>query len=81
MNYRIHPVADRALLAWHRGSKDLGHDPAVQRRDHCGQPIRRGDFCKPDSLYGWDVERIDPDELDFGCNLRPVSYRSQGRSQ
>ena len=73
----IHSAADLRLLAWSAAEMGNNQDRMLQRKDRCGYPIHWEDYENEDSKFGWFIELIDPEECEFGSNLRPVSYRSR----
>ena len=83
MRLRRRKVSQR-LLVWEKGFKVLGYDPEEFRRDKYGALIKRSDYGKPRSPYGWEVDRIRPEVrggLDALSNLRPLHWNSQKQRQ
>jgi len=63
------------LLVWEKGFKVLGYDPEEFRRDKYGALIKRSDYGKESSPYGWEADRILPGSrggLNALSNLRPL---------
>ena len=73
----VHGVVDLRLLAWLAAETDDAQDRLVQRNDRYGHPIRWEDYENEESQFGWFIELIDPEDSEFGSNLRPVSYRGR----
>jgi hypothetical protein len=63
-------------VVWEKGSSVPGLDPSLWRRDDYGELIYRYDFGNRDSLYGWEVDHIDPwhPEPEAMDNLRPLNW-------
>ena len=72
------------LLVWEKGFKALGYDPEEFRRDKYGALIKRSDYGKSHSPYGWTADRIRPESrggLDTLNNLRPLHCHSLQQRQ
>ena len=60
---------------WLKGSIVVDHDSREMRKDACTAWIRRGDYGRLDSNFGWTIDHIRPpsrggtDDLD---NLQPM---------
>ena len=68
------------LLVWEKGFQALGYDPEEFRRDKYGALIKRSDYGKQRSPYGWEVDRIRTESrggLDVLSNLRPLHWNSR----
>ena len=66
-------------LVWNKGQEIEGWDPAIWRRDIYGHAIRRSDYGRTSSEYGWEIDHIYPvaaggnDELS---NLQPLYWET-----
>lgn len=79
MRLRRRKISQR-LLVWEKGFAALGYDPEEFRRDKYGALIKRSDYGKQRSPYGWEVDRIRPESrggLNALSNLRPLHWNSQ----
>ena len=47
-----------------------------RRKDACGAWINRNLYGDHDSLYGWEIDHIDPDGSDDINNLQPLQWEN-----
>jgi hypothetical protein len=52
-------------------------DPSLWRQDMCGAWIRRDQFARHDSDFGWKIENVKPGSADTPENLRPFHWRNR----
>jgi len=69
-------------LVWSKAPRDNRKDPENWRRDHFGRYIRKEDFGKRKSRFGWVIDFIIP--AVFGGtnsidNLRPLNWQNKKR--
>ena len=67
--------AGSLLRIWDRGRSMPGRDPSEWRRDDYDNPIRFDEYGNRKSVFGWEVDHIDPDGGDGIANLRPLQWR------
>ena len=69
---------------WNKGQVVTGYDPATVRKDTCGALMKKDDYGKTQSKYGWEVDHIQPVSkggTDDLSNLQPLQWennRSKG---
>jgi hypothetical protein len=70
--------ANRELIdaVWERGRAMTEADPEHWRQDSCGAWIRRDQYGREDSDFGWKIERISPGGEPSADNLRPFHWRN-----
>lgn len=56
---------------WEKGRASGEIDSNVWREDECGAWIRRADYGKTDSEFGWKILNVTPGAPDTPENLRP----------
>lgn len=67
---------------WNKGVPIAGYDINIWRRDKCGQTIQFSEHGNRDSIYGWEVDHINPvnnggmDNLD---NLQPLYWDNNAK--
>lgn len=69
-------------LVWRKGTTVFGYHPNVWRKDHEGNWIKRREYGNRDSLYGWEMDHIQPrasDGPDELWNLRPLQWQANLR--
>ena len=62
---------DQIEIAWEHGRTVAEADPAVWRQDACGACIRRDQFGREGSEFGWKIENIADGARGTGVVLRP----------
>ena len=67
---------DQIETAWEHGRTVAEADPAVWRQDACGAWIRREQFGREGSEFGWKIENVAPGPGDVPV-LRPCHYRNR----
>lgn len=61
---------------WKKGKTDSNNDAKVFRKDVCDAWIRYNKYGDRDSVYGWEVDHMDPDKGDHIDNLRPLHWEN-----
>ena len=46
---------------WEKGRIVSNYDKDKYRKDQCGAWITRAQYGNRDSMYGWEIDHIDPD--------------------
>lgn len=59
---------------WEKGKTTS--DPAKWRKDACDAWIFFTDYGNQESIYGWQVDHIDPNGGDQINNLRPLQWEN-----
>lgn len=68
---------DRIETAWEHGRTLPEADPAVWRQDACGAWIRRDQFSREQSEFGWKIEDLANGEPGTPPVLRPFHCRNR----
>lgn len=63
-------------LVWRKGAVISGRDSNAYRKDACGATIKRIEHGNRDSVYGWEIDHINPDGSDFLSNLQPLQWEN-----
>ena len=61
---------------WDKGLTVLGYDSGNWRKDACGAWISWAKYGNRDSLYGWEIDHINPHGGDDISNLRPLQWEN-----
>ncbi len=61
---------------WDKARAYTEIDPALWREDECGAWIKRADYGKTDSEFGWHIVNVSPGAPDIPENLRPLHHRN-----
>jgi hypothetical protein len=61
---------------WQHARVVLEADPSVWRQDACSAWIRRDQFDREDSGFGWRIENVSGGGPDISQNLRPFHVRN-----
>lgn len=70
---------DLVQRVWEKGTASNGKDPREWRKDTCTAWIRRQDYGRTDTAYGWNIDHITPvsrggsDALE---NLQPLHWEN-----
>ena len=72
---------DQIQSVWEKGRIIQGIDPAEWRCDDCTAWILRDQYGNRNSIYGWEVDHIDPDAGDDLPNLRPLQWKNNASKQ
>ena len=59
---------------WEKGESTS--EPNKWRKDICDAWISYAEYGNQESIYGWQVDHIDPDKGDQIVNLRPLQWRN-----
>jgi hypothetical protein len=59
---------------WEKGHKVDGAPPNEWRKDDCGAWMYFAHHGKRDSLYGWEIDHINPGGGENVSNLRPLQW-------
>lgn len=75
---------DIVQKVWEKGQIVSENNPNVWRKDECEAWIHRASHGNRDSVYGWEVDHINPNGGDDISNLRPLQWinnaeKSEGR--
>jgi hypothetical protein len=62
---------------WEKGTMVLDYDSGTWRKDVCTAWINRTEYGNPNSVYGWEVDRIDRNGGDELRNLRPLQWENK----
>lgn len=66
---------ERVQEVWEKG-KIVSEHPNVWRKDDCDAWIKRSEHGNRDSVYGWEIDHIDPEGGDDPSNLRPLQWKN-----
>lgn len=61
---------------WHKGQAVAGYDAAKHRKDECGAWMSWSDYGNRDTVYGWEIDHINPGGSDALSNLRPLQWEN-----
>ncbi len=62
---------------WQKGKLVKNIDPLhCRRKDACGAWISRNLYGDRDSLYGWEISKIDPAKSEDISNLQPLQWEN-----
>lgn len=68
---------DQIEIAWEHGRTVTEADPAVWRQDACGAWIRRDQFGREGSEFGWKIENVADGGTGNAAVLRPFHTRNR----
>jgi hypothetical protein len=68
---------DQIESAWEHGRTVAEADPAVWRQDACGAWIRRDQFGRESSEFGWKIENLAAGAPESAPMLRPFHCRNR----
>ena len=66
---------------WEKGQIITGYDSNKFRKDQCGAWLKRLQHGDRQSIYGWEVDHINPDGNDDISNLRPLQWKNNASRQ
>jgi len=69
-------TAQEIAAVWSRGRIVIGNDPKIWRKDICGAWIKWDRYGNRDSLYGWEVDHMNPSGGDSIVNLQPLQWEN-----
>lgn len=61
---------------WEKGTMIMGVDERSLRRDECGAWIVRMEYGNRQSIFGWEIDHINPGGGDVLSNLRPLQWKN-----
>ena len=61
---------------WKKGQSAPNNDPQIWRKDVCGALIGRNYYGNRDSMYGWEIDHINPNGGDSLDNLQPLQWEN-----
>lgn len=66
---------------WRKGKTVEGKDPSLFRKDDCNAWMRRKEHGNRNSIFGWEVDHINPNGSDNLDNLRPLQWENNVNKQ
>ena len=69
---------------WEKAQVVSGYDSAKYRKDQCGAWITRNEYGNRGSIYGWEIDHINPQSRDGSdnlSNLRPLQWKNNASRQ
>ena len=70
-------TSETILKVWQKAAIDEYNVPNDYRKDECGAWIERVQYGNHDSLYGWEIDDINPgSDIDNLSNLRPLHWKN-----
>jgi hypothetical protein len=67
---------DEIEEVWEKGDMVVNYNPKIFRKDGCGAWIKKSDYGKRDSAYGWEIDHKDPYGPDDISNYRPLHWKN-----
>jgi len=64
---------------WQKGT--AVPNSTIWRKDQCTAWIKRDEYGNRSSVYGWEIDHIDPDGGDDLSNLRPLQWKNNASRQ
>jgi hypothetical protein len=61
---------------WEKGTIVPGYDPAKYRQDKCRAWMVRSEYGNRNSNFGWEVDHIIPNGIDYLSNLQPLQWEN-----
>jgi len=61
---------------WEFGRIIKGQDPDALRQDACSAWIFRSQYGNRDSIFGWEIDHIDPNGPDGILNFQPLQWQN-----
>jgi len=61
---------------WNKGTIGDDNYGSVWRKDYCTAWIKYDEYGNRDSIYGWEVDHIDPNGGDGINNKRPLHWKN-----
>ncbi len=75
---------DMVQQVWNKGQIVSSNNPSLWRQDQCGAWIGKEFYGNRNSLYGWEIDHITPEEsggTDDLLNLRPLQWENNADRQ
>lgn len=63
-------------MVWQKATTESGNDPNRFRKDKCGAWILRTEYGNRNSVYGWEIDHINPNGGDYLYNLQPLHWEN-----
>lgn len=73
----MNPTDDQIEDIWQHGRVMTDADPSIWRQDACGAWIRRDQFGRKHSEFGWKIEAVAAGGPDTSEVLRPFHWRNR----
>ena len=61
---------------WQKGTLIPGDSGITYRKDACKATVKRSEHGSRDSVYGWEIDHIDPNGSDALSNLQPLQWEN-----
>lgn len=71
-------------IVWEKGKIVPKYDKDLYRKDQCDAWIKRDQYGKRNTSYGWEIDHIKPDSKegsDTPSNLRPLHWKNNASRQ
>ena len=68
--------APKVEQVWNKGNIILGYDSNKWRMDVYDSKIQRNEYGNRESIYGWEIDHIDPNGGDDISNLQPLQWEN-----
>jgi len=69
------------ITVWRKGTPVLNNNPAFWRKDQCGAWVGWQFYGNRQSVYGWEIDHIDPNGGNNISNLRPLQWTNNAERQ
>src|SRR4030042_887831 len=70
------PEEDEIQQVWEKGEIVPNYDGDKYRKDQCRAWIIRDKYGDRNSIYGWEIDHIDPNGGDDISNKRPLQWKN-----
>jgi hypothetical protein len=64
---------------WGKGRIVRGHDPKIWRKDQCNAWIKKSEYGKRSSQFGWEIDKITTGQKGgeyTNSNCRPLQWQN-----